>query len=658
MRDMQRKKSTGVHTSAMDTRIRPQDDFFRYANGNWLKKHRIPDNESRWGSFIILRVQTEKRLRELVTRIQKGSFRKGRPEQMIRDFYRSGMDMPRRNRLRITPLTPLLAQIEKIRDTRECVDTVANLHKIGVDALWGAAVDQDAKDSETYLLHLFQDGLGMPDRDYYLKNDKESVRVRTAYMRHLRAMHRLMGQTPSEATRRANIVMTIETALAKASMPKEDARDAEKTYHKMTLTELSKCAPAVDWVRYIKMVGAGTPKHLIVAQPDFIRAVGALLETVPLSEWKRYLSFRLISGSAGLLSEAFVREQFAFYGNILSGSKRMKPLWRRVLAATNGNLGEPLGHLYVKDYFAPLAKRNMHTLVRDLFAAYERRIKNLDWMSAATKRRAVKKLRMMNHKVGYPDRWKSYAGLVIRPDDYFGNAVRVALHEHRRQLGKLRRPVDRSEWFMYPQTVNAYNSSNLNEIVFPAAILQPPFFDLSADDALNYGCIGAVIGHEMTHGFDDQGSKFDGRGNLRSWWSAADRKRFEKKTKTMVQQFNAYRVAGGIPVNGKLTLGENIADLGGLAIAFDAYQLHLRKTGRKTIRGFSPEQRFFLGFALFDCEMTRPEFEKMQVLTDPHSPSEFRINGPLSNFGPFYEAFKVKKGDALYRPFAARTEIW
>ncbi|MFZ1987525.1 MAG: M13 family metallopeptidase, partial [Minisyncoccia bacterium] len=432
----------------------------------------------------------------------------------------------------------------------------------------------------------------------------------------------------------------------------------DKTYHKMNSAKLKKIAPQIDWATYLLNIDAKKAGDLIVMQPDFFKEIAIMVDAISLSDWKTYLEWHLVNDFAGFLSPAFVKQSFAFYGTVLSGAKALKPLWRRTLSTVNGNLGEMLGKLYVEKHFGPEAKKRMNALVEDLFVAYEQRIKNLDWMSAPTKKKAIAKLHTMNHKIGYPDRWKSYKGLVIKADEYVGNVMRTALYEHRREMKKLEKPVDRKEWFMYPQTVNAYFSASLNEIVFPAAILQLPFFDLSADDAHNYGCIGTVIGHEMTHGFDDQGAKYDAKGNVKTWWTSEDKKRFEAKTKQLVMQFNQYKVADGVPVNGKLTLGENVADLGGLVIALDAYKNHLVKHPSVTIDGFSPLERFFVAFAVFEREICRPEFEKMHALNDPHSPGTFRINGPASNVDEFYETFGVTTGDKLYRTSTARAKIW
>lgn len=654
-----KKRDWEFDTRDIDTKVRSQDDFYQYANGGWLKKNPIPPHESRWGSFLILRYDTEKKLRMLVAKAQKMKRVETRsPERMVRDFYRSGLDMQKRNAVGLAPLRPWLEHIEKIRDVSSLVSALAHLEKIGGGGPWGVAIDQDMKDSETYILYLHQSGLGMPDRDYYLKDDAESVRVRTAYEKHLEAMFALMGKTGVQSKKNREVVMRIETALAKASMPKEDLRDVDKVYHKKSLAQLQSLAKNVDWKRYFRILGA-KPRDVVVMQPEFLKAASALLTKISLEEWKTYLAWHLVGGSASYLGAKFEKQSFAFYGTTLSGAKVMKPAWRRSLGAVNGNLGELLGKLYVKEYFGPEAKKKIKTVVADLFEAYEMRIRHLDWMSSATKRKAVQKLRQMTRKLGYPDKWRSYRGLLIQSDDYFGNAVRATLFEHARAMRRLTKPVDRKEWFMNPQTVNAYCNFGMNEIVFPAAILQPPFFNAdAADDALNYGAIGAVIGHEITHGFDDQGCKFDGKGNRKTWWTKIDSTRFAKRAKVLVKQFDKYEVADGLKVNGRLTLGENIADLGGASIAYDAYQLRLAKTGRKDIGGFTPEQRFFLGLALFERENRRPEMEKTQVLTDPHSPGTFRINGPASNLPEFCAAFGVRKGDALYRKPGERAKIW
>ncbi len=607
-----------------------------------------------------LRLDTEKKLRRIVDDLSRGKRpAPGTPEQMVLDLYRSAADLKTRAKLGTKPIEPWLTLVRGIKDREDLEKVIGKLHRIGITAPWSVMIDQDAKDSAKYRLHIVQDGLGMPDREYYLNEDTESKRVRNAYRPYIVAIHRLVGYDRYEATRREAVVMRVETELARHSMDKVSARDADKTYHKKSAKELSALLAGFDWKRYWRLNAIPAPLSVIVMQPNFLKGVSGMLRRVSLNDWKVYLEWQLVNDMAGILTPAFVRTSFSFYGTALTGTKVMKPVWRRALSAVNGNLGELLGKVYVSRYFTPEAKKKMNALVDDLFTAYAARIKGIDWMGPATKAKALKKLSAMNRKIGYPDKWKSYKGLVIRPDDLVGNLMRAGEQEHRRQVRKLAGPIDRGEWFMYPQTVNAYFAPNLNDIVFPAAILQPPFFDPRGDMAVNYGSIGSVIGHEITHGFDDQGSKFDEKGNLKSWWTPADRKRFEMRANVVVKQFNEYTVADGVHVNGRLTLGENIADLGGASIAYDAWKLYRDRTGDAAdAGGFSPEQRFFLGFSLFEREKSRPEFQKMQVINDPHSPGKFRINGPASNMEEFYRAFAVTKGDKLYRSPAARAKIW
>lgn len=650
---------SGWDVRNMDTRVRPQNDFYHYANGGWTARNPIPKAESRWGAFLILRYETDKQLKAILDELETArALKAGTPERLVRDFYRSGMDMKKRNALNLKPIQPLIRRIRDAKDMRALEAVMADLNRIGVAAPFGAAIDQDAKKTTRYILHLFQDGLGMPDRDYYLKNDKESARVRTAYERHVAAMLRLMGRSPAKARKETSVIMAFETTLATASMDKVSRREIEKTYNKHSLTSLQKLAPAIDWKRYFVRIGARAQSSYIVMQPDFLASVSKMMAEVPLGEWKTYLEWQLVNDFAGALTDAFAKQSFSFYGMTLTGTKEMKPLWRRALSAVNGSLGEPLGRIYVKKHFTPEAKRKMNALVDDLFEAYEARIKNLTWMSPTTKKKALEKLRAMGRKIGYPDVWRSYAKLRVLPGDYAGNLMRAAEFSHARDMRRLLKPVDTREWYCAPQVVNAFNAPNMNDITFPAAILQPPFFDPNGDAALNYGAIGSVIGHEITHSFDDEGAKFDKKGNLKEWWTPADKKRFADRSKIIERQYSAYEVADGIKVNGKLTLGENIADLGGAAIALDAYEAHLRKHKGGDIEGFTPIQRYFLGLALFERENVRPEFEKMATLTDPHSPGMFRINGVVANIDAFYKAFGVKKGDALYRDPAVRTTVW
>lgn len=650
-------KSWGFDTAGMDKSVRPQDDFYHYANGNWLKRNTIPPAEVRWGSFNILRHTTEKQLRGILGNLLAARAKPGSPEQLVRDIYISALDFKTRNKLGTTPLAPYLARIAAIHDHKSLLKTIAQLQRAGIHAPWGFGVDQDSKNSERYMLHLYQAGLGMPDRDYYLKDAAEFVRVRTAYTPFVAAMFRHLGYTAPSATAAAATVLKVETALAKISMDKVDRRDAEKTYHKYAVRTLTKLAP-IHWTAYFKDAGIPRVNDVIVMQPEFLKQSAALLQSIPLAEWKTYLTWQLLEYAGAHLSQKIAVTNFNFFGRTLAGQKQMRAPWRRALAVTNAVVGFALGRIYIDTYFGAEARRKMSILVDDLFAAYEARMTQLDWMSPKTKKLATHKLRAISRKIGYPTKWRSYKGLTIRRDDYFGNLKRAEEHAQRRELAKLKKPIDRTEWHMTPQTVNAYCNFTLNEIVFPAAILQHPFFDAQNDDAVNYGAIGSVIGHELTHAFDDQGSKFDARGNMRSWWTAKDRTAFEKRAAVLVKQYNAFTVADGVPVNGKLTLGENIADLGGAVIAYDALQKHLAKVGRKDIDGFTPEQRFFLGFAQQEQELTRPEYQKMAAINDPHSPARFRINGIVTHVPEFYEAFGVKKGDKMYRHAKDRAKIW
>ncbi len=644
-----KKNYWGFDTKAIDVRVRPQDDFYHYANGSWLKSATIPPEESRWGSFVTLRVETEHQLRRLVETTKN---------PQIKNLYASALDIKTRNRLGTKPLEPLRQEIAGITSQSQLQKTLVHLHRTGLAGMWGEMIEQDLKDTTRYALFLWQGGLNMPDRDYYLLDKPEQVRVREAYIGHIKKIAKLGGASATKAERIAAIVMKIETRFAQVSMSKEDMRDPHKIYHKYTLPKLQKLAPSVQWVQFLSGIGVRNPKDVLVGQPEFFKEVSNMLKEIPLEDWRVWLDYDLLNSSAGMLSEPFIKEAFSFYSQTLMGAKVMKPLWRRALAATTGTLGELVGKLYVAEHFPPQAKRTMDALVTDLFDVYEARIKALPWMSPATKKKAVKKLRTMIRKIAYPTKWKSYAGIIIKKGDYFGNIVRASEFEHKRELKKLGRPIDRHEWLMTPQTVNAYFAPTMNEIVFPAAILQWPFFDPEADAAINYAGIGSVIGHEMTHGFDDEGSKFDHSGNLKDWWQKSDRERFEARATLIEHQASAHEVEPGVHMNGKLTLGENIADLGGLVIAWDAYQNYLHKHGRTDIQGLSPEQRFFLGYAQMERELRRPEYAKLAALTDPHADASFRINNPLANFAPFHEVFGTKKGDKLYRDPSKRAEIW
>lgn len=638
----------GSYLKNIDKTIRPQDDFFRFACGNWIKNHPIPPTKSRWGTFDVLGEETDKKLHVIV-----GESR----DPLIRNLYRSGMDIKRRNSLGIKPIEKWLEKIQAIKTKDDLICSVIDLHRDGFPILWHTGVGPDDKNSERYITFISQGGLSLPDRDFYLKTDVRSKQIREAFKKHVERMFILAGMAAGRAKKNAVTILSFETKLARISMNKVDMRDIEKIYNKKSVRELSRLAPNVPWKRHFSDIGLPHFSDLVVMQPDFLSRATKFLDSMPLLVWQTYLMWNILDDASSFLSNNFEKEQFEFYGKILTGKQKMEPRWKYVLGVLEGSLGEVLGKEYVKRYFPYAAKKKIDELVSHLFAAYTERIKNLDWMSKHTKKKALRKLRAISRKLGYPDKWKSYRGLVITPHEYFENARRAGLYERKRQFKRLHKKVDRNEWYMTPQTVNAYYSPNTNEIAFPAGILQPPFFDPKADDAFNFGAIGSVIGHEITHGFDDQGAKFDRKGNWNDWWTKEDKKRFEKKGKKLVAEFNKYKV-GDLTVNGKLTLGENIADLGGMSIAYDAYMRHLTHDTCKILNDFTPEQRFFLGCAIVECVHKRPEYERTMVLVDPHSPGEFRVNGPVSNLPEFYKAFGIKKGDKLYRKPQDRAKIW
>jgi putative endopeptidase len=649
----------GFKKSNFDTSVRPQDDFFQYAGGGWIKNNPIPKSESKWGTFYVLRDEGLKKTHTIFTELaRKKGLKKGSEAQLVRDFYLSGMDMKTRNKRGISPVKPTLDKIEGIETKEDLFKFIFLEHARGTGDVWNHFVGQDDKNSEKYVFHLTQGELSLPDRDYYLKKDEKSEQVRKAFLKYAEELFILSGVEKKEARRQANSVLAFETKLARASMSRVDCRNIDKIYNKLTTAQLKKRAPHIPWKVYFETLGVS--KHvrsLVVYQPAFLEKVSDLFKTTPLDTWKVFLTFTALDDAAPFLSEQYVKLAFSFHGKVLAGNETIRPLWKRIASALDMFIGEAVGKEYVKRYFPPEAKEKINDLVDDLFSAYERRIKALTWMSPQTKKKALIKLSQITRKLGYPDTWKSYKGLTIKPDEYYENVERAITFEYKRSIKRLGKKVDRKEWFMPPQTVNAYYSPNMNEIVFPAGILQPPFFDPEGDDAFNYGAIGSVIGHELTHGFDDEGAKFDGKGNYKNWWTKEDRKRFDARAQILVRQFNSFKV-GDLTVNGKLTLGENIADLGGLAIGYEALQLHLEKTGRNKLHGFTPEQRYFLGLTMFETAHARPEYERMLVMVDPHSPAKYRVNGPFSNLEPFYKAFDVKPSDKMYRSPKDRADIW
>lgn len=637
------------------------EDFYQYANGGWIAKNEIPAAFSSWGITSPLREKNIATLHQILEDAAKNSTApKGSNEQKIGAFYASCMDEAKIEAAGAAPLAAEIAAINKLKSVSDLPAMLAHLHTIGVRSIFAFGAGQDFKKSDSVIAVTGQSGLGLPDRDFYLKDDAKSKSTRDAYVAHVGNMFKLLGDDADKAAAEAQAVMKIETQFAQVSLDRVSRRDASKQYHKMAPADLKNVMANFDWNTYIKKIGAPTFTEINVAHPDFFKGVDQMLTSVPIEDWKTYLRWHLVHDAADALSTAFVNENFNFYGKTLNGTKELQPRWRRCVVATDQNLGEALGEVYVKKAFPPEAKARMKELVNNLIVALREDIPTLDWMSDPTRQAAIAKLNAFTVKIGYPDKWRDYSSLKIERDSFTDNLLRSSAFERQRNLSKIGRPVDRTEWGMTPPTVNAYNNSLMNEIVFPAGILQPPYFDLSADDALNYGAIGAVIGHEMSHGFDDQGRKFDLHGNLTDWWTQADAKNYTDRANCVEQQFSSFRVEEvGLNQNGKLVLGESIGDLGGLKIAWLAFQKALQGKPRPAnIDGFTPEQRFFLGWAQVWGVKQTPEAMRQQILTNPHPLGRFRTNGPLSNMPQFAEAFNCKLGDAMVRPPDKRCQVW
>ncbi|MGI4788585.1 MAG: M13 family metallopeptidase [Janthinobacterium lividum] len=647
----------GVDLAAIDPAASPCTDFYQYANGKWLTAHPIPVDRASFGGFSELYDRNQAILHSIVDEASAGTpSPKGSVKRKVADFYRSGMDTATIEREGASPLAPEFARIDAVHDTASLEAEIAHLHKIGVGAVFGFGVGADEKSSLQNVAQIDQGGLSLPDRDYYTKTDPKSVALRTEYAAHVARMFALLGDAPSVTDAEAQTVLGLETQLATVSMTRVERRDPNATYHKMSLAEVNALTPGFTYQPYFAAVGASHPGMIIVGQPKFFAETGRLLTAAPLADWKTYLRWHLINSMAGYLSEKFVAENFAFKGTILSGVTQNQPRWKRVLNETNGDLGEGLGQLYVARAFPPAAKARALTMVLNLKAALRTRLLTLDWIGEDTRKQALVKLDKMRIKIGYPDHWRDYSKLSVNSPTYVVNVIAANTFEFNYDLAKLGKPVDRSEWGMTPPTVNAYYSPSGNEIVFPAGILQPPFYDPKADDASNYGGIGAVIGHEMTHGFDDQGRQFDSNGNLKDWWTAADKKNFQSRADLVAQQFDNFVAVDDVHVNGHLTLGEDIADLGGLKIAYLAFEKsQAGKPKAPLIGGFTPEQRFFLAFGQIWRENVRPEALRLSLATDPHAPNKFRVLGPIANLPEFSEAFPCPAGEA---PKTARVNIW
>jgi putative endopeptidase len=649
--------SWGFATSNLDKSCKPCDDFYQFAMGGWMKNNPIPADRPAWSTSAELQEKNLAELRQITEDSAKPSDIRSPNEQKVGDFYASCMDTAAIETAGIKPLAGQLAAIEAMDDRAALLSQIADLHNQNIQAVFDFSSTQDFADSTKVIGDSDQGGLGMPDRDYYLRDDDRSKQLRTDYVAHVSKMLQLAGDSAGKSAAEAQVIMTIETAFAKASFTRVQLRDPQANYHKLSAAELKQLTPDWSWDSFFTAVGLPGLPETNIGQPDFFKEMNRQLTATPLADWKIYLRWHLIHAAAPGLSDAFVQENFNFYGKRLSGTAELQPRWKRCVQSVNRNVGEALGQVYVEKYFPPAAKARALEMVNNLLSALRSDIPTLSWMSPETKKAAIAKMEAFNVKIGYPDKWRDYSKLKIDRTSYAENVRRASTFENSRELAKINKPVDRNEWGMTPPTVNAYYNPLMNEIVFPAGILQPPFYDPKADDAINYGGMGAVIGHEISHGFDDQGSQFDPRGNLRNWWTGDDRKNFDERATCVEKQFDTYEVEPGLHQNGKLVLGESIGDLGGLAIAYAAYEKSLEGKPRpKDLDGFTPEQRFFLGWAQVWGTNQRPEAERLQANTNPHPLARFRANGPLSDAAVFAQAFGCKKGDRMVREQACK--IW
>lgn len=645
-----------IDRANMDTTVSPGDNFFEYANGAWLKSAKIPADKSRYGSFDQLIDRTDSSVYQLLktSKPESGNV----IETNVANFYASGMDTSKINAVGIKAIQPELDAINAISNKDQLLSVVSDNMKKGLSSIIGMYIAPDDKDVTKIAVQFTQTGLGLPNKDYYTDKDAHSESIRSAYKEYISKILQLSGQDENAAKSNASKIFSIEDKLASASLRPQEMRDPQRMYNKFSVADLSKKTANIKWGNLLSTLGVKGIDSVLVGTPSYYMTLSGMLTSVPVSDWKQYLTFHTISDMSAYIGSDFEKASFAFYGQKLSGQKEMKPRWRRVSSVINRKIGDQLGQLYVDKYFKPEAKKKMLELVGNLQEAFKERINALTWMSDATKQKALIKLAGFVKKIGYPDKWKDYTGLKITPDNYAQNVLNANVFEYNYELAKIGKPVDRQEWFMTPNTVNAYYNPSFNEIVFPAAILQFPFFDFGADDAVNYGGIGAVIGHEMTHGFDDQGAQYAADGNLKNWWTPEDEKKFKEKTHILVDQYNNFKILDSLHVNGELTLGENIADLGGVTIAYQAFKKTKEGQSNEKIDGFTPDQRFFLSWAQVWRGKATNEALQQQIKSDPHSPTEARANVPLSNFTPFYKAFGIKEGDKMWRAENERAIIW
>ncbi|MCO6498924.1 MAG: M13 family metallopeptidase [Vicingus serpentipes] len=643
--------------SQIDSSYSPCEDFEQFAVGNWLKNNPVPESESRWGSFNIVHDANEIKLKTIVEEAAKAKAKKNTPLQQVGDFYASALDSTTVNKLGIQPLQPLLDKIDAVASIQELVETMTEMRKRGSGSIFGYYVGIDSKNSSQYIAYISQGGLGLPDEAYYTPQDERGKNILVEYEKHIAALFHLSGQEEEEAKTNAQKVVALETNLAASCMNRVERRDPLKTYNKFTKEELQKLCTSIDWEAFFKVAELNITGDLIVSQPNFIKNLDKAFKTFPIDTWKTYMKWHLINDMASNLSIEFEQQAFSFYSTTLRGVATMKPRWKRALSKTNGSVGEQLGKLFVEKHFPEESKQKVLDLIANISAVFEERLAQLNWMSDSTKTKALDKLGKFTYKIGYPDQWKDYSDVEINSKTLAQNVMNANYHGYKENVNRLGQPIDKTEWGMTPQTVNAYYNSQMNEIVFPAAILQPPFFNPDADNAINYGGIGGVIGHEFSHGFDDQGSKSDGDGNLKNWWSEEDLANFKERTNKLVNQFNTYEVAEGNHVNGELTLGENIADIAGITLSYYALVKAMKDKKDPMVDGYNYKQRFFLGWAQVWHANIKDEAAIDRIKTDPHSPTRYRTIGPLSNMPEFHEAFGCKEG-AMIAPDSLKVAIW
>ena len=650
------KTTAGFDLSAIDKKANPCDDFYQYACGTWLKNNPIPPDEASWGRFSELNERNRAILRQILEKASTATTRDA-DTQRIGDYYAGCMDVATIDKKGLQPFQPELNSIRAIKNLRDLTAEIARLHRIGTDVMFNFSSGQDFKNSTAVIGQADQGGIGLPEKDYYFRTDPKAVETRKEYVAHVTRMLQLLGVSPADASRQADAIMRLETAIAKASLDITTRRDPLKVYHKMKLAEFEALAGSFDWNLYFTSLHTPPMESLNVAVPDFFKGEDQLLKSTSLDDWKTYLTYHLVDSQAAVLPTKFVDENFAFHGKYLTGAKEQKPRWKRCVSAADGDLGEALGKAYVDLTFGKEGKQRTLDMVNRIEAAMAQDLNQLAWMTPATKKRALDKLHGVTNKIGYPDKWRDYSALQIIRGDALGNSLRSNEFEMNRQLLKIGKPVDRLEWGMTPPTVNAYYDPQMNNINFPAGILQPPFFDKQAGDAVNYGAIGAVIGHELTHGFDDEGRQFDAQGNLDDWWTSADAKAFDQREQCLVKEYSSFELQGGVHMNGKLTLGENTADNGGIRLAWMALMSDLAGKTVPAVGGYNEAQQFFLGWGQIWCSNDTPQLERLRAQTNPHAIDRFRVNGTVSNMPEFQKAFSCKEGLPMVRGGGA-CRVW